>query len=259
MTEIELKARVPDPDATERAIRAIARFSSETVKSDVYWKRPAASGETLDRPTRTAAAGAIVSFASALAAAIALALGAPKEAAIAVCLGGCVVVALLSLAVSFVRRKDGTTASEDFRAGGKDVRLRIRSESGVSTVTYKRKELQGDIEVNDEREFSIDDRAAFETLIGDLGFVPYVTKEKKTKTFAYASPMGTEVSIELSLVTGLGWFIELEILADDPDEAETARARETLFGTLDSCGIARSAIETRYYTEMLSSLTRTAP
>jgi adenylate cyclase class 2 len=135
----------------------------------------------------------------------------------------------------------------------------VRAEAGETVVTYKRKELQGDIEVNDEREFSIGNRAAFESLITDLGFKPFITKEKQTKTFSYAAEGVTSVGIELSLVTGLGWFVELEILADDPDEAETARARAVLRETLAKCGIDPSAIESRYYTDMLASLTQGRP
>jgi adenylate cyclase class 2 len=138
------------------------------------------------------------------------------------------------------------------------IKVRIREErepeSGVGTtvVTYKRKELQGDIEVNDEREFTIDDRAAFETLIGDLGFVPYIRKEKDTKSFSWTAPDGCKVTIELSLVAGLGWFVELEILADNPSPDETSRAQRVLRETLGRCGIPESAIERRYYTDMLA-------
>ncbi len=267
MTEIELKARIADPESTERAIRAIAEYVSDTVKSDVYWKCGSSTGAVLDRPARYAAFGAMLSFAFALIAAITLALGAVKETAIMICLGGCATVALITGIGSFFPGKgaararvasDRSTApvADVLSATGKEVRLRVRDESGRCVVTYKRKELRGDIEVNDEREFAIDDRAAFETLIRDLGFVPHIAKEKRTKTFAYAAPGGTEVSIELSLVAGLGWFIEVEILADNPDEAATARARETLFCTLDRCGVERSAIETRYYTDMLAALSR---
>lgn len=138
------------------------------------------------------------------------------------------------------------------------VKVRIREErdpergEGTTVVTYKRKELQGDIEVNDEREFSIDDRAAFETLIGDLGFVPYVKKEKDTKSFSHRAGDGNEVTIELSLVAGLGWFVELEILADNPSSEETARAQTALRETLARCGIPESAIERRYYTDLIA-------
>jgi len=189
MTEIEIKAHVTDHAATEKTIRKIARFSKETVKKDIYWKKDAAgpaveSTESVDEP--------------------------------------------------------------------KPVKVRIRDEDGQTTVTYKRKELQGPIEVNDEQEFVISDRRPFETLLTDIGFAPYVSKGKKTRSFNYVADGGTAVTIELSQVEGLGWFVELEILADSPDGAETARAQEILRRTLALCGIGEEAIESRYYTELLA-------
>ena len=180
MTEIEIKARVADPVATETAIRAFAEFERETVKRDEYWG--------LDGP------------------------------------------------------------------GDFFTKVRVRDEDGVPTVTYKRKETRGDIEVNDEREFTVSDRSALECLLADLGFAVYVKKEKRTKTFGYRARDGNPVTVELSLVARLGWFVELEILADDPDEGEIGRAEADLRETLAKCGVPESAIERRFYTEMLSAL-----
>lgn len=198
MTEIEIKAHVTDPVATEKTIRSFASFAGETIKSDVYWRR---SSDT----------------------------------------------AMPGHAGSHDAQTEEVT---------RPVKVRIRDENGAVVVTYKRKELQNDIEINDEREFSIDDRAAFEALITDLGFTPYISKEKKTKTFALRTTDKIAVTIELSLVAELGWFVELEILADNPDENETTRARTTLRETLAKCGVPESAIESRYYTDMLASLNR---
>ena len=271
MTEIELKAHVADPEATERTIRGFAVPVRETNKSDVYWRRETASPEGLGQGTAFAAIGAGLSFLFATAAAVAVIAGAHKETAIVVCLGGCALVSAITVSGALTRRasksperqapadRSPTDRALPLPTGAQATRLRVRAEAGETVVTYKRKELQGDIEVNDEREFSIDDRAAFETLIADLGFRPFITKEKKTKTFSYAAEGGVLVSIELSLVAGLGWFVELEILADSPDEAETARARAILRETLAKCGVDPSAIESRYYTDMLASLTQERP
>lgn len=130
-------------------------------------------------------------------------------------------------------------------------RLRIRDGDGKTIVTYKRKELRADIEVNDEREFEISDRAAFECLITDLGFAPYISKEKRTKSFALVGDGEIPVTIELSLVAGLGWFIEIEILMENPGEAETGRAQSLLRETLARCGIPESELEPRFYTDLL--------
>lgn len=137
---------------------------------------------------------------------------------------------------------------------GSFMKVRVRDEDGVSTVTYKRKETRGDIEVNDEREFSVSDRSALECLLADIGFAIYIKKEKATKSFRCRAGDGTPVTIELSLIAGLGWFVELEILADEPNEGTIARAEAALRETLAKCGIPESAIERRFYTEMLSAL-----
>lgn len=39
MTEIEIKAHVQDPEATEAKIRSFARFHKTIIKRDVYWKQ----------------------------------------------------------------------------------------------------------------------------------------------------------------------------------------------------------------------------
>jgi len=144
------------------------------------------------------------------------------------------------------------------------LKIRIREESSgdpaspaaQTVVTYKRKEFAGSVEVNDEKEFAIDSRADFEALLGDLGFAPAITKVKRTKTFDWTAPDGTAVGLELSLVGPLGWFIEIEILADSPDDAEIARARDLVGTALSRCGIPESAIETRFYTDMLAEVSR---
>lgn len=262
MTEIELKAHVVDHEATEQTIRTFAKPVSETVKSDVYWKRESGYLREQNRTTSIAAIGALLSFLFALAAAVSLIAGAPKEAAIAVCLSGLVVVTALSFFSGRIlpdTKKPGCLPSDEMIPEGKAIRLRVRAEAGRTVVTYKRKEIQGDIEVNDEREFTIDDRSAFESLIADLGFSPFIKKEKTTKSFSHRSDDGTEVGIELSLVAGLGWFVEIEILADEPDEQETARARAILRETLEKCGVKAETIESRYYTDMLADVTREKP
>ena len=262
MTEIEIKAHVTDPVATEKTIRGFASFVGETVKSDVYWRRSSetsmhAHAGSHDAQTIIAAIASIMTFAFAISAAVSVIAGADKRIAIGICLGGFAFTSILSWALKrAIDRRRAAGGSIAHEGPTRPVKVRIRDENGAVVVTYKRKELQNDIEINDEREFSIDDRAAFEALITDLGFTPYISKEKKTKTFAWRAPDKTAVTIELSLVAELGWFVELEILADNPDENETARARTTLRETLTKCGVPESAIESRYYTDMLASLNR---
>jgi adenylate cyclase class 2 len=68
-----------------------------------------------------------------------------------------------------------------------------------------------------------------------------------------AAAPDTEIRAELSDIKTLGWFLELEILAPEKDEKTIAQCRERLFLLLEKLEIPREAIETRPYTEMLKS------
>jgi predicted adenylyl cyclase CyaB len=280
MTEIEIKAHVADPAGTERIIRGFAEFRKEAVKSDTYWKiapektqvsraipatNPArkSAGREIDTQTIAAAVATGLTFLFAIAAVVSVLSGADKKIAIYICLGGFITTTVVSWLIK--RSLDGANAKREKNApqdargesnGTADapVKIRIREEDGDVVVTYKKKELRGDTEVNDEREFTVNDRAAFEALVTDIGFDPYISKEKNTKSFSYRAPDGTEVTIELSLVARLGWFAELEILAENPTKEETERAQRILRATLALSGIPESAIEPKYYTDMLREL-----
>lgn len=247
MTEIELKAHVREIDAVERAIRSFASYSGETIKRDTYFRLPRSGGQP--DGTGLAALMAIFTFVAALAAAICVIAGASKTVAVLICLFATAFVAASTI-VGARQKKTGSYGG----ATGQPIKVRIREEGGVTTVTYKKKEVRGRAEVNDEREFRIDNRMPLESLLGDLGFLPDSAKEKRTKSWTCATPEGFDATIELSLVGPLGWFVEIEILKDEPDETEIKRATEALGGILSRCGVDEREIETRYYTEMLADL-----
>lgn len=291
MTEIELKAHVADPVETEKRIRAFASFRSETVKKDCYWTAGGGSEPTLqpvsaqaprqadraasvqpdivaehasDKMTVTAAATVAGTMAVAIVAAGLAVAGAGKIVIIGLCLGTALLSAIASIVTGMRSRPPvRSTRTEPTREEApRRLKVRLREEvAGDETpaqtiVTYKRKELAGNIEVNDEKEFSIDNREDFEALLGDLGFRLEIRKEKATKTFDWTAPDGTAVGIELSLVGDLGWFVEIEILAESPGDAEIARAQGHVRSALTRCGIPESAVETRFYTDMIAELTR---
>jgi predicted adenylyl cyclase CyaB len=258
MTEIEIKAHVADPEKTEKSIASFARFQKHTKKSDVYWTRTEERDPQEKLNAGFAAAMAAFTFIAALAAAVCVIAGADRSIVILICLGAGMLVAATSVVSFRSARKASRAVPGENPAAAHRVKIRIREErdaetgDGGTVVTYKRKEIRGDIEVNDEKEFSLEGREDFEALIADLGFSPEIRKEKDTKSFSWTAPDGHAMTIELSLVAALGWFVELEILADEPDEGETARARTELLKALALAGIPDSAVETRYYTDMLA-------
>jgi adenylate cyclase class 2 len=119
-------------------------------------------------------------------------------------------------------------------------------------ATYKSKEVRDGIEVNDEHEFAVSDAEAFAGLLASLGLEPGLRKHKQGWAWAIG-----KVHAELCEVSGqtrsLGWFLELEILAEDADPETVAAAREELLALLDRAGLPRERIEGRYYSELLGA------
>jgi adenylate cyclase class 2 len=135
--------------------------------------------------------------------------------------------------------------------------LRVRKETftfpggkpeNIIHVTYKAKEVQDGIEVNDEKEFDVSGAPEFEELLARLGLEKRMSKNKKGFSYKHQG-----LTAELTEVKGLGWFAELEILADNNLGETVAAARAQLLGFLAKIGIGEGKIETRYYTEMLTA------
>jgi predicted adenylyl cyclase CyaB len=135
-----------------------------------------------------------------------------------------------------------------------------KTENSVRTniiLTYKKKELRtGDdgipIEVNDEKECTLSDSSALEALLVDTGFTPACTKHKITESW-YAHTDAGKAHIELCTVPPLGDFLEIEIMSTSQDKTYIASARKCIENLLDRCGIPLSAVENRYYNEMLAA------
>ena len=143
------------------------------------------------------------------------------------------------------------------------VRVRTETREGSAgevsrevLVSYKVKEVREGLEINDEREFAVSGpdpaagpdagHAVFEELLRRLGLERRAEKHKQGWAWEYRG-----ITAELSLVRGLGWFVELEILADNDRGETVADARSRLLALLAELGVAAERIESRYYTELL--------
>lgn len=114
-------------------------------------------------------------------------------------------------------------------------------------VTYKSKKIQNGIEINDEREFQVSQATAFEEFLIHLGFKESIKKRKKGSSFDYNG-----MTVELTEVEGLGWFVELEILLPEKENKNTENEMKKLLCFLDLLEIPRGSIESRSYTAMLA-------
>jgi adenylate cyclase class 2 len=145
-----------------------------------------------------------------------------------------------------IRREERRKPSGD----GKDLQ--------TTRICFKTKEKREGIEINDEREFEVSDGQVFEELLIRLGLSPGAHKRKRGWAWTYRG-----ITLELCEVSGsvsgesagnevrLGWFAELEILADEDRGDTVAAARTRLFELLKQIGISEDRIEERYYTELL--------
>ncbi len=133
--------------------------------------------------------------------------------------------------------------------------IRIREESftnadgkkhRITRVCFKKKEILTNMEVNVEKEFDISNVSTFEELLSNFSLVKGLSKQKKGWSWNY-----NDITVELSEIKGLGWFCELEIIAEQNDEEFIALSKKRLFEVLKKTGIDASKIETRYYMEML--------
>ena len=151
---------------------------------------------------------------------------------------------------------DHSSRAWNLPPSGLRLRLEKRSypngtEENATFATYKMKEVRDGIEINNEREFEVrtspsQGEPAFEEFLRRMGLKPGAAKRKRGWAFSLEG-----ITAELVDVEGLGWFVELEILADNSSEETFAEGKKRLLKLLDELGVGREAIEDRFYTEML--------
>lgn len=126
-------------------------------------------------------------------------------------------------------------------------RLRLRSEPGRLTATFKEKTFDGSLEINREFEFGVDGEASFRALIERLK-AKLVYRKKKTGTRWEAK--GGLVA-EVVEVSSLGLFLEVECVCDDRDAIAQEEAKLRLYEVIDKCGLSKRTLEARPYSQLL--------
>ena len=136
------------------------------------------------------------------------------------------------------------------------------TERAATYATFKRKKVVDGMEINDEYEFEVisspyERTSVFEEFLAMMGLKPGFSKRKRGWTFSHDG-----INAELLELEGLGWFIELEIIRGSSNEEASYKEeasdkieekRKQLLDFLDSLGVSREAIESRFYSEMLNS------
>lgn len=128
--------------------------------------------------------------------------------------------------------------------------FRLRLENGQPIVTHKIKLIRDAMEVSQENEFFVSDPQAFQRMMEALGFSAYITKEKLGEAWEAAG-----IKVDFSLVTGLGHFVELELLLPlDSSEPDIQAAQARLLTLLRALGLSEADLEPTPYTVLLGRL-----
>ena len=137
-------------------------------------------------------------------------------------------------------------AGDSYR--GQPVRLRV--ENGKNVVTLKQKSIKDGIELNNELEFGVDNGESFIKYMQLTGARKWVVKTKNGWKYK-SSENGYEAVIELCEVSNLGWYLEIEIVIESPDNVQITESKLKIKDILNSAGISEDQIESRYYSDML--------
>ncbi len=151
--------------------------------------------------------------------------------------------------------KKKTKKGDDYfaikRRGYPKKAFRIRTEKGKCIVNFKKwlkKYWSKDVVVKEEFEFELPKKSLdnFLALLKDLGFEEWVKKRKVNETYIYNKDKN--VSIELNRVEHLGWFVEIEYLAQPKD---MNKAKKRIRQVLRELGVNQEDIDNTGYTKML--------
>lgn len=126
-------------------------------------------------------------------------------------------------------------------------KFRLRSDDGRLVCTFKEKQIGDRFEESRETEFAVTDGEAFERFAEYLGYQCVVEKRKVGRSWLIGA-----VRCELSNVSRIGTFLELEILLpDDADDMQRRAVRERLFDLLKDLEIDEDSVEVKPYTRMI--------
>jgi predicted adenylyl cyclase CyaB len=155
---------------------------------------------------------------------------------------------------SFMRRISDIDKSDEYweipstdPSRNMSFRFRVRDESQKTTITFKEKTFDGNLEINREFEFAIAGKAAFAAFLERLHARFVYRKHKKGTRWEGENGLVAEV-VEVS---SLGLFLEVECVCENHDVIAQEEAKLRLYEVIDRCGIPRKSLEARPYSQLL--------
>lgn len=100
--------------------------------------------------------------------------------------------------------------------GKTDEALRLRKRADVSELTYKGPRMRLEhTKAREEVTLRTGDALAAQRIVERLGFTEFMTVRKRRRNFRY-----DKVRVAVDLVDGLGEYVELELITEEPKRAE---------------------------------------
>ncbi len=101
--------------------------------------------------------------------------------------------------------------------GKTDEALRLRKKDGGSELTYKGPRMKLEhTKAREEVTLRTDDPLTAQRIVERLGFKEFMSVHKRRKNFKY-----DKIRVAVDTVEGLGEYIELELITEEPKRAET--------------------------------------
>lgn len=122
--------------------------------------------------------------------------------------------------------------------------FRIRKNKSGIFVTFKKRELSGQTEINKETEFEIINPDKMHELFIYMGYEILVEKHKLSRVYKYK-----DANVEINTVRDLGSFIEVEVVCGD--ESGKQHAIDLIDEVFEILKIDKNKIEDRLYIDML--------
>ncbi len=124
--------------------------------------------------------------------------------------------------------------------------LRIRKTNHTYEINFKQKlSYIKNIHAKKEKEFRVSDMKNFLDLINDFGFRKWLTKTKHSEIYQIKK----NFHIEINHVQSLGWFLEIEYLAQNKTQIQKARTQ--ILSILKKLNINKNQIIKDGYTKLL--------
>ena len=124
-------------------------------------------------------------------------------------------------------------------------RLRIDGDHALCTLKHKR--MKAGLEINREIEFAVGDAGAFREFAAALGCRHKIDKRKVGDLYRY-----DDLTVELVRVEGLGLFLEVEQLLENPTPQQCRLSEKAIRAFFSTMQLPSEAIEPRRYIDMLT-------